>query len=276
VRDEDCVSFLRWALPSLGFRWAGYRKVRRQVCKRIGRRLRALDLPDLAAYRSLLESTPSEWRALDGLCRIPISRFWRDRAVFDFLAAALLPRIAAEAERERESEVRVWSAGCASGEEPYSLAIAWELGAAAAPPPPPLRLLATDADEFLLERARQGCYRAGSFKDLPPAFREAAFDETDGLFCVRERFRAGIEFRHEDIREAMPEGPFRLVLCRNLAFTYFDRDGQRNALERIAARLVPGGYLVIGTHESLPPPAAAFVAEPSARGVFRRSEAEAA
>ena len=155
------------------------------------------------------------------------------------------------------------------------MAIAWELGAAAALARPPLRLLATDADEHLLERARQGCYRPGSFKDLPPAFREAAFEELGGLFCVRERFRASIEFRLEDVREAMPEGPFRLVLCRNLAFTYFDRDGQRSALDRIAARLLPGGYLVIGTHESLPSPAAAFVAEPSARGVFRRSEAQA-
>ena len=73
----------------------------------------------------------------------------------------------------------------------------------------------------------------------------------------------------------MPEGPVRLGLCGILAFTCCDSGGQGSALDRIAARLVPGGYLVIGTQESLPSPAAAFVAEPSARGVFRRSEAQA-
>jgi chemotaxis protein methyltransferase CheR len=272
LRDEDCVAFLRWALPRLGFRWGGFRKVRRQVCKRVQRRIRALDLPDLAAYRGLLDSAPSEWRVLDGLCRIPISRFWRDRGVFDYLAAHLLPRIATDAHARGEPELRIWSAGCASGEEPYSLAIAWELGAAAAAPHPPLRIIATDADEALLERARRGCYGAGSFKDLPPAFREGAFEETGGLFCVRERFRAAVEFRHEDIREAMPEGAFRLVLCRNLAFTYFDPAGQRRMLEGLAARLPSGGYLVIGAHESLPSPAAPFLPEPSVQGVFRRGE----
>ncbi|MGB8275306.1 MAG: CheR family methyltransferase [Alphaproteobacteria bacterium] len=272
MKDEDCVSFLRWALPRLGFRWPGFRKVRRQVCKRVRRRLNGLDLPDVAAYRRFLESTPGEWPALDALCRIPISRFWRDRGVFDHLAAHILPRLANEADRSSKREIRAWSAGCASGEEPYSLAIAWELGAALRFPRLSLQILATDADAALLERATRAVYPRGSLKDLPQAFRDAAFEETNGQYRLRERFRAPALFRCEDIRTAMPEGPFDLVLCRNLAFTYFDEAGQRAALEKIAARLSPGGYLVIGAHEKLPKGAADFAAEPNVRGVSRLRE----
>ena len=91
MKDADCVAFLQWALPQLGLRWAGYRKVRRRACKRIGRRMRELGVADAAAYRARLQADPAEWRALAALCPIPISRFYRDREVFDCLGAEALP-----------------------------------------------------------------------------------------------------------------------------------------------------------------------------------------
>ncbi|MEE8226367.1 MAG: CheR family methyltransferase, partial [Kiloniellales bacterium] len=125
MRDEDCVRFLQWCLPPLGLRWAGYRRVRRTVCKRIERRRRELGLADAAAYRACLIADPGEWTRLDALCRISISRFYRDRAVFDHLVCDVLPNLATKAGRRADTALRCWSAGCASGEEPYSLAIAW-------------------------------------------------------------------------------------------------------------------------------------------------------
>ena len=80
MRDQDCVRFLQACLPRLGLKWAGYRKVRRTVCKRIGRRMRALGLSDLAAYGRLLERCPEGLARLDTLCQIPISRFCRNLA----------------------------------------------------------------------------------------------------------------------------------------------------------------------------------------------------
>jgi chemotaxis protein methyltransferase CheR len=88
MQDAECVALLRWALPRLGLRWPGFRKVRRQVCKRITRRIRELGLADVTTYRERLESVPEEWPELDALCRITISRFYRDRAVFDHLGTA--------------------------------------------------------------------------------------------------------------------------------------------------------------------------------------------
>jgi len=108
----DCTAFLEWALPRLELRWPGFRKVRRQVCKRLTRRMRDLGLDSFAAYRARLEADPTEWRVLDECCHITISRSFRHRGVFEVLLTRVPPDIAARAARE-ERNIRVWSAGCA-------------------------------------------------------------------------------------------------------------------------------------------------------------------
>ncbi len=160
--DRTCVGFLQWALPRMGLRWAGLRRVRRQVCKRIGRRLGALGIRDIAAYRAYLEQHPDEWRVLDGLCLIPISRFFRGREAFAYLGRTVLPELARAAAARGETRLRCWSAGCASGEEPYSLTLAWALAAAPISPKLDLEIVATDADPHLIGRARAARYGAGS------------------------------------------------------------------------------------------------------------------
>ena len=139
-------------------RWPGFRKVRRQVCKRIDRRLVELGLPDVSAYREYLETHPAELPILDSLCRIPISRFYRDRGVFDYLRDEILPSLAAIVRDSRDKRLRCWSAGCASGEEPYTLSILWNLELAARFPDVVFELIATDIDPIMLDRARRGCY----------------------------------------------------------------------------------------------------------------------
>ena len=115
MRDSECVTFLQWALPRMGYRWPGFRKVRRQVCKRIQRRIQELDLADLEAYRRHLASDPQEWSELDALCRVTITRFYRDRAVRDHVRERVLPGLAAVTIDRGDGIVRAWSAGCASG-----------------------------------------------------------------------------------------------------------------------------------------------------------------
>lgn len=122
MSDPDCTAFLQWALPQLDLNWPGFRKVRRQVCKRLRRRMSELELADFAAYRARLESDPAEWQVCDECCHITISRFFRDRRVFEVLRDRVLRDIAPRAQREHR-DVRIWSAGCASGEEPYTLKI---------------------------------------------------------------------------------------------------------------------------------------------------------
>ncbi len=233
-------------------RWAGYRRVRGQVCKRIGRRLRALGLAELPAYRARLAADPGEWQALDGCLRVTISRFFRDRGVFSLLAERILPTAASTARQDGRTRVRLWVAGCASGEEPYSLSIAWRLGPAREVRDVRLAITATDAEPVVLARARAARYAAGSLRDVPPTWRPLAFEAADGSFKLRPPFREGVAFRLADVRREMPAGPFDLVSCRNLAFTYFDEATQRRILAGIARRLRRGGVLVIGAHEVLP------------------------
>jgi chemotaxis protein methyltransferase CheR len=252
VKDQQCIAFLQWALPRMHMRWSGFRKVRGQVRKRLSRRLRELGLEGLSDYRGYLEAHPSEWTVLDSLCRITISRFYRDRAVFDALRETLLP-ILAESVRDRgDPAVRSWCAGCASGEEPYSLSLAWTLDASGRAPGIGLEIVATDVDARLLERARAACYLPGSLEELPSGWIAAAFDSGGEELRLRAAFQAPVRFLRQDVREEMPSGSFDLVLCRNLVFTYFEPSFQLLVAKRILGRLVPGGLLVLGGHETLP------------------------
>ncbi|HUE72271.1 MAG TPA: hypothetical protein VMP01_15410 [Pirellulaceae bacterium] len=114
MKDSLCVEFLQWALPQLRMRWPGFRKVRKQVCKRVDRRLRELGLADEKAYHEYLAAQPAEWSVLDTFCCISISRLYRDRGVFDYLRDQVLPRLAAAALAGGQQALRCWSAGCAS------------------------------------------------------------------------------------------------------------------------------------------------------------------
>jgi chemotaxis protein methyltransferase CheR len=251
MSDADCVALLQWAAPRLALRWPGLRKVRRQVRRRLQARVRQLRLDGFAAYRARLEADPSEWRVLDACCRITISRFFRDRGVFEAVRRLVLPDIAARARREGRG-ARAWSAGCASGEEPYTLRIVWDLEVAPVVPGVALSVTASDVDEVMLERARRGCFEASSLRELPAPLVEPAFERQGGLYCVEPGRREGVEFVGQDLRTQAPEGPFDLILCRYLAFTYFAEPLQRRVLDGLLARLRPRGWLVIGTHESLP------------------------
>ena len=270
MTDTECVAFLQWALPRLHLAWPGFRKVRRQVCRRVEQRRRELRLSDLAAYRGYLEESRDEWTVLDHLCHITISRFCRDRAVFDALEQLVLPALAREALSRHEPALEIWSAGCASGEEPYTIAVMWELGLAPVFVPLGMRILATDIDDQVLRRAREACYPPSSLRELPEQWRELAFVPRNRLLCLRPELRGQVEFRYQDLRENLPPGPFHLILCRNLAFTYFELDLQREVAARLAAALRPGGALVVGLHEAVPEEVSTLTPWPEARGVYRK------
>ncbi len=272
MRDAECAEFLKWALPQLDLRWPGFRKVRGQVCKRLRRRFEDLGLTSFAQYRRHLATEPSEWAVLDGFCRITISRLYRDKRVFDVLGDEVLPALAGVAAREHRT-VRCWCAGCASGEEVYTLRLLWDSRIHPVHPDVRFQLVGTDADPVMIERAHRGCFSPGSLSDVPADWLARAFDEADGQSCVKDCHRADIAFSLQDIRAEMPVGPFDLILCRNVAFTYFASALQETMLSRIRDRLGDGGFLVIGAHESLPSKDAGFCQLESCREIWRKSEA---
>lgn len=252
IDKNEFVHFLKWCLPKLNLRWSGFRKVRDTVRKRLARRIKALGLKDLAAYRERLESDPAEWLELDQLCRIPISRFYRDKGVYKMLSDIFLPGCADAVRARGGGELRILSAGCASGEEPYTISVIWWLRLAERYPGVQLQILALDVDDMMLHRARTACYSAGSFKDMPADLLENGFRRTDGEYCLRDAYRRGVQIAKADLRENVPAGPFDVILCRNTAFTYFDDATQEAVFARLDASLREGGYLIIGSHEALP------------------------
>jgi chemotaxis protein methyltransferase CheR len=233
-------------------RWPGFRKVRRQVLKRISRRLQELELPSVEAYRSYLENHPVEWATLDTLCWISISRFYRDRTVYQCLETQILPHLAQIVIARGESELRCWSVGCAGGEEPYTLAILWKQRLALQFPKLDFRIVATDIDREAIQRGARGCYPASSVKELPAEWRAQAFVTKGEELCLGDDYRAFVTFIVQDIRERAPEGLFHLILCRNLVFTYFDEILQRKATQRLTDSLAPGGALISGKSELIP------------------------
>ncbi|MCW5811217.1 MAG: chemotaxis protein CheR [Labilithrix sp.] len=281
MNDRECVALLTWALPRLGLRWRGFKDLRRQVCRRIIARAAELGVATADEYRARIEADPAELTRLDALCFVTISRFYRDAPVFDALRHTHLPRLA-EAARARGT-LRVWSAGCASGEEAYTIAILWHLELAARFPDVTLSLLATDRDATVLRRARAAVYPASSLRELPPDLRAHAFEPARAFepavaasavaasavaasavaasavaepavaeLRLRADLRAGVHFEARDLRTFVPPAPQDLVLCRNAVFTYFDEPSQRAFLDRLP--LVPGGLLILGKGESRPGP----------------------
>ena len=213
--------------------------------------MKELGVEGFAAYRQQLDADPEEWTALDGLSHITISRFFRDKSIFEALERRVLSDIAARARRDKR-QARFWSAGCASGEEPYTLKILWDIAVASAFPGVGCSVVATDVDETVLKRARKGCYSGGSLRELPEALVLQGFERSGSLFCVRPQHRKGVSFQLQDLRREAPEGLFDLILCRNVAFTYFEHPLQGEVLDRLVERLAQPGYLVIGAQEKLP------------------------
>ena len=254
-------TFLSEALPFFGLSPVALR--RRNIRRRITQRMESLGIHEFPVYLDLFRRSPQERDALLPLLTVTISRFFRNRRTFEVLARDVLSPLAA-----RSHPARAWSAGCASGEEPYTLRILWE---ELPEPKPPLFLLGTDVDEACLRRAREGAYSESSLREVPRRIVNVYFHKEGERYRLREDVVRSAELRRHDLLHNIFPGTFDLVLCRNAAFTYFDPARRIATAQGLASALPPGGVLVIGRTENLPPEAAAwFSLDRSAEKIYRR------
>jgi chemotaxis protein methyltransferase CheR len=252
MKDRECVILLRRVLPLVEMRWEGFRKVRRQVCRRIEKRMDEIGAHDIYEYIEHIEKSPGETALLDTFCRITISRFFRDRSLFETLIKSCLTSLAEKARSGGGTLLRFWSAGSASGEEAYTLKIIWEEIFRERYPGLDIRITGTDIDPHMVARAEEGRYSYGSVKELPGDLREVSFRREGESYLLKEKYREGVEFQVQDIRNENPAGPFQIILCRYLAFTYFNEALQSEIVKRLSGLLTEGGALVIGSHGKLP------------------------
>lgn len=223
--------------------------------RRIAVRLRARGTETYAAYGELLRTDPTELEKLKDALTINVTRLYRNPETWDKLRSTVLPGLIAA----REGAVRVWSAGCSSGEEPYTLAICLAEEAEKTGKPwlaNKIAITATDIDELIMAKARAGVYPIASFLEMPPALAKKYFqphgtDDREVIPAIKKM----VNVRRQDLlREPVPTPPYDLVVCRNVVI-YFDRDGQERLFERFVDALVPGGYLLLGKVETLIGPA---------------------
>lgn len=225
--------------------WAGYRKVRKGVKKRVRRHMIELGCPTIDAYLKALAVEPELRAVCEQHLNVTISRFFRDRQLWKHIETNVLPDLI----RRFDGTIRVWSAGCANGEEPYSLSILWvslKIDRA-------LEIVATDADASVLERARLGTYPQSSLKELPNDLKHQFFDRRRGRFMIRAHCLPSIQWRRRNLFQTPPPGPYHLIFLRNNLLTYYQGAAMQKAFETIMDSLMPDGFLVVGSHEHLPP-----------------------
>jgi chemotaxis protein methyltransferase CheR len=224
---------------------------------RLGKVMRRKGIHDFGEYLRIVEDDPSgrELTLLLDAVSTNVTSFFREADHFLFLEGAVLPSVRSRADGPGGRRVRAWSAGCSSGEEPYSIAITlreffpesqgWDV-----------RILATDLSTKVLSMARNGLYGAERVKTVPPHLLAKSFlpERTEGegvYYRVRPDLRRMVTFGRLNLQGEYPfRGPFDFVFCRNVMI-YFDRATQETLVNRIHRYIAPGGYLFIGHSESL-------------------------
>lgn len=216
--------------------------------RRIAVRLRARNISTYEDYATLLDTDRREYERLLDALTINVTKFFRNWETYSAIERTVIPALWSWP----DPALRVWSAGCASGEEPYSLAILFHRYALAkgqGDRVPRLRVVGTDIDRESLEAAERATYAESAFADTPTELRRAYF--SPGLPAVVDpQVRSVVQFMtHDVIREPAPSGQ-HLIACRNVII-YFDRRAQEQLFQRFHASLVPGGFLVLGKVETL-------------------------
>jgi two-component system, chemotaxis family, CheB/CheR fusion protein len=221
---------------------------RATILRRLGRRMAATGCESIEEYSRYVEEHPEEYRQLIGAFLIKVTKFFRDPELFDYLKEEVLPGLIEKA-REEESQLRIWSAGCATGEEAYTLAILVSEALSREAGLFNVRIFATDIDEDAVRIARRGLYPPSALKGLSEEQIGRYFVEEDGSYQVKKQIRGMIVFGERDLAQRSPFPHVDLVVSRNVLI-YFSNELQRRALQLFAFSLRDGGYLVMGKAES--------------------------
>jgi chemotaxis methyl-accepting protein methylase len=241
----------RQLLSQFGFSWDGYRKVRRGVKKRVTRHMQQTNCRTTEAYLSLLNEDSEAKHHFDCLMTVSISRFFRDRMLWEVLETKILPGLV----KEHENRVKVWSAGCACGEEVYSLKIVWDRLGARFQTLPELDMVATDMNPVYLNKAKNGVYGRSSLREVPEALREVYFRpmRKGRSYAVSERLKDGVVWREQNLLVNSLGSGFHLVFLRNSLLTYYEDELEIPAFRNVIDSMAQSGLLIVGSHERIPP-----------------------
>jgi chemotaxis protein methyltransferase CheR len=218
--------------------------------RRIGVRMRATGCSDYLQYRQYVKQDREEGRRLINDLTINVTEFFRDQDVYAAIRKQVIPQIIQYKRESRTNSLRAWSAGCATGEEPYSLVMLFldALSREKEPNSWMLRVTATDLDDVAISKAKEGSYDA--VKMPPGLILEDYFERKGDKYLVKEEVKRPVRFLLIDIVKRPPLRHLDLILCRNVLI-YFEREKQHRILEIFHQCLRPGGFLVLGKSEAI-------------------------
>ena len=247
---EHLLEYLR---QSRSFDFTGYK--RPSLMRRVIKQMQSVNIDDCAEYVDYLEVHPDEFAALFDTILINVTSFFRDPPAWEFLTASALPRLLRN--KGPGTPIRIWSAGCASGEEVYTIAMIFAEALGAKEFQRRVKIYATDADEDALTVARQASYTAKEIHPVPEELRDKYFDKLNGRYVFKPDLRRSIIFGRHDLVQDAPMSRLDLLVCRN-TLMYFNSEAQARILARFNYALTDNGLLFVGKAEMLLVHAALF------------------
>lgn len=244
--DEAFEALLRYMRDARGFDFTGYKRA--SLMRRVRHRMSQAGYETFEQYLDVLQASSDEFAALFNTILINVTAFFRDPDAWDYIAADVIPRILAE--RGPEDPVRVWSAGCASGQEAYTLAMLLTEALGADEFRRRVKIYATDVDEDALSEARAATYDARAVESVPPEFLARYFEQVNGKYVFRKDLRRAVIFGRNDLVKDAPISRVDLLVCRN-TLMYMNAETQRNVLGRLHFALAGQGILFLGHAEML-------------------------
>jgi two-component system CheB/CheR fusion protein len=259
---EDLLEYLK---DRRGFDFTGYKRA--SLGRRIRKRMDAVQIETYTRYREHLEANPGEFEQLFDTILINVTGFFRDEETWRYLADEIVPRLVAE--KDPVEPVRVWSAGCATGEEAYTLAMVFAEHMGVDAFRSRVKIYATDVDEPALTSARHATYAPKAVEELPAEIVERYFEHTDAQVVFRKDLRRSVVFGRNDLIQDAPISRIDLLTCRN-TLMYFDAPTQARIVGRLYFALNDGGYLLLGKAETLITHTALFSAVDLKRRMFQK------
>lgn len=263
--DPKFESLLDYLRRERGFDFSGYK--RSTLMRRVMKRMQEVQIAGYGDYLDYLEVHPEEFTFLFNTILINVTSFFRDDSAWDYLGKEVLPRLLAN--KHADGSIRVWSAGCASGEEAYTAAM---LLCEAMGPEAFVRqakIYATDVDEEALAQARQGSYSSKDLQPVPASLRQKYFELARGRYAFRPDLRRALIFGRHDLLHDAPISHLDLLICRN-TLMYFNSETQRRVLARFHFALNDDGALFLGKAELLLSHANLFQPVDLKRRIFSR------
>ncbi|OBB65733.1 MULTISPECIES: CheR family methyltransferase [unclassified Mycobacterium] len=244
--DEAFEALLRYMRDSRGFDFTGYKRA--SLMRRVRHRMDQAGYTSFEEYLDFLQASSDEFAALFNTILINVTAFFRDADAWEYISSEVIPRMLAE--RGPADPIRVWSAGCASGEEPYTLAmlLAENLGPEAFRQR--VKIYATDIDEDALTQARAASYDARAVESVPAELLSRYFEQINGRYVFQKDLRRAVIFGRNDLVNDAPISRVDLLVCRN-TLMYLNAETQRNVLSRLHFALAPQGTLFLGHAEML-------------------------